>query len=192
MIYFNNYSHIWRCNVAYQSKTCYMREGGNQKRWGWNNFNSKPALVCTSLRLHIVRATFYNGSMDWDSIEFSLFFYRLLIHGFLVLGCLVMQYNYNIFGCNNSLKWILLHVTEDLKSGYFGGVALWLSESMWKLPLEVIIFFMDCRDYCSGNIFHGLHNRTPIFFTIYGVGVISEFYVATGESMEKINEPNRP
>src|ERR1700761_3100971 len=63
---------------------------------------------------------------------------------------------------------------------------------MRKLPLEVIIPPMDCRDYCSGNIFHGLHNRTHIFFTIYGVGVISEFYVATGESMEKIHEPNRP
>jgi len=30
-----------------------------------------------------------------------------------------------------------------------------------------------------------------LFFTISGVGVISEFYVGTGEPMEKIYEPNR-
>ena len=43
----------------------------------------------------------------------------------------------------------------------------------------------------QGLRIYGLHNQTHLFFTIYGVGVISEFYVATDESMEKIHEPNR-
>jgi len=42
---------------------------------------------------------------------------------------------------------------------------------------------MDCRDTST--------TEHDLFFTIYGVGVISKFYLATRESMEKIHEPNR-
>ena len=38
---------------------------------------------------------------------------------------------------------------------------------------------------------YGLLNRTHLFFAIYGVGVIAEFYVETDKSMDKIHEPNR-
>ena len=62
---------------------------------------------------------------------------------------------------------------------------------MRKLPLEVIIFSIDYRDHYRDERIYGLLNRTLLFFAIYEVGVISEFYFATGESMENIHEPNR-
>ena len=52
-------------------------------------------------------------------------------------------------------------------------------------------FFYRLQGSLQGLRIYGLHNRTHLSFAIYGVGVISEFYVATDESMEKIHEPNR-